>query len=67
MGGKIKSRAPSSQIPMMLYCKALKGVSVGVVLQQLMRRVIGHCFQIWMTRIIPLHNLTSQEHRNMLN
>ena len=44
-GGKIRSSAPSSQINMMLYQKALTAVFVGVVFQQLMCRFIGHCLQ----------------------
>ena len=35
MGGKIRSSAPSSQIPMLFYQKALTGVFVGAVFQRL--------------------------------
>ena len=63
-GGKIRSNALSSQIPMMLYQKMLTGIFVGAVFQRLMCRFIGHCLQTWTSRIILLRNLTAQEHRN---
>ena len=64
-GGKIRSSAPSSQIPMMFYQKALTGVA-GAVFQRVTCRFIGHYLQTWTTRNINilLHNLTSQKHRN---
>ena len=52
VGGKIGSSATNSQIPMMLYQKALTGVYVGAVFQRLTCRFIGHCLQTWTTRII---------------
>ena len=58
-GDKIRSSAPR----MMLYQKELIGVFVGAVFQRLTCRLIGHCLETWTTRIILLHNLTSQEHR----
>ena len=59
MGGKIRSGAPSSRISIMLYQKRLTGVFVGAVFQLLTCSFIGHCLQMWTTRIILLHNLTS--------
>ena len=44
--GKIGSKAPSSQIPMMLYQKALTGVFVGAIYQRLKCRFIGHCLSL---------------------
>ena len=63
-GDKIRSSAPS----MMLYQKMLRtGVFVGAVFQRLTCRFVGLCFETWTARIILLHNLTSQEHRNSLD
>ena len=46
MGGKIISSSLSSQIPMMLYQKALTGVFVGAVFQRLITGVfVGAVFQ----------------------
>ena len=45
-GGKIRCSAASSQIPMMLYQKALTGVFVGAVFQRLTYCFIGHRLQI---------------------
>ena len=59
-GDKIRSSAPS----LMFYQKILTGVFVGAVFQRLTCRFFGHCLQTWTTRIILLHNLTSQEHQN---
>ena len=64
VGGQIRSSPLSSQIPIMLYQKALTGVFVGAVYRRLTCRFIGNCLQMWTERFILLHNLTSQEHRN---
>ena len=65
--GKIRSSALSCQIPMMLYQKSANSCICWCSLSATAMTCpfIGHCLHTWTTRFMLLHNLTSQEHKNL--